>query len=421
MNAYIGRQAIYNQDMVIAGYELLYRNGMAKRAAVITDEDAATRGVLSDAVTVFGIANLTNNLPAYINFTRKLIMDDFAYLVDPCMIVIEVPASVSMDDALETKLSELHRVGYQLALDGYSEVNGLLRFDRMIELFDVIRVNVGGANRLKMVDLARRLRRSRAKILAERIENEQDYDNAMTLGAKLFQGYFFEKPTCLSKEIPPLAASSYGRLLNELLGENVNFDRCADIVQNDVMLTYLLLRQVQTLNYYRGTTISDIRHTMVMMGTEGLRRWVSLVLLKQNNVSHSDVLSRRAYLRGRFIERLMENADTELQPRQGFLMGMFSLLDRVMGIQLQTLLKDLNLEPALKDALLGKAENEYSMFLQYAVIYEMANERLILPDIGLRINEIQVSHLYMQCIADTDAAFEGVVAPTGVYRGNLLR
>ena len=160
--------------MVIAGYELLYRNGRSKQADSITDEDAATRGVLSDAVTVFGISNLTDNLPAYINFTRKLLMDDFAYLVDPCMIVIEVPSDISMDDALETKLSELHRVGYTLALDGYSEINGRLRFDRMIELFDVIRVNVAGGNRLKMIDLSRRLRRSRAKILAARIETEQD-------------------------------------------------------------------------------------------------------------------------------------------------------------------------------------------------------------------------------------------------------
>ena len=407
--------------MVIAAYELLYRNGADRKAAVITDEDAATRGVLSDAVTVFGIQSLTNNLPAYINFTRKLIMDDFAYLVEPDKIVIEVPANVTMDDGLETKLSELHRVGYQLALDGYSETNGQLRFDRVIELFDVIRVNVGGANRLQMISIARRLRRSRAKLLAERIETESDFDAAMELGASLFQGYFFERPTCLSKQVPPLAASSYGQLLNALLAREVNLDRCAEIVKKDVVLTYMLLRQVNTVSYSRSNSFSDIRHTMVMMGTEGMRRWVSMVLLKQYNVNQSDALARRSYLRGRFIERLMENSTTSLQPSQGFLMGMFSLLDQVMGARLETLLDGLKMDPALKDALLGKRETEYSMFLQYAVIYEMGNERLILPDIGLKIGEQQVSYLYMRCISDTDAAFEGVAAPTGVYRGNLIR
>ena len=421
MNTYIGRQAIYNREMAIEGYELLYRNRAAKRSARITDEDAATRAVLSDAVSVFGISALTNNLPAYINFTRTLLVEDFAYLVDPGQFIIEVPSNVTMDNTLERKLSDLHRAGYRLALDGYSEVNGQLRFDRMIELFDIIRINVRGLNRLQIASLRKRIRRSRARFLAERIESEADFDAAMEMDFSLFQGYFFERPELLSKEIPSLANSSYGKIINELMLPAVSYDRCTRVIHSDVILTYMFLRQFQNANLSRLNPASEIRHGIQMMGTEGLRRWICLVLLKQFNMNTTEELPRQAFLRGRFIERLMEESSLEVSSGKGFLLGLFSLLDKVMDVQLETLMQGLNFSPELRDAILGRAENDYSLFLQYVVIYEMANERLILPDIGVRLNPRQISSIYMACLSDTDTAFETTQITARVYQGNLLR
>ena len=53
MYAHIARQPIFDQDKKIVGYELLYRDGRGGNQAEIADGDAATRGVLSDAITVF--------------------------------------------------------------------------------------------------------------------------------------------------------------------------------------------------------------------------------------------------------------------------------------------------------------------------------------------------------------------------------
>ena len=414
MNTYIGRQAIYNRDLVIDSYELLYRNRAAKNSAVITDEDAATRAVLSDAVTVFGLSQLTNNLPAYINFTRTLLLEDFAYLVDPELIVIEIPADIPVDRALEQKLSELRRAGYRLALDGYSDSSALLRFDRVIEMFDVIRINVRGLNRLKLSGLRRRVRRSNARFLAERIETEADFEAAMSLDFSLFQGYFFEKPVCLSKEIPALSASSYGKLLNALMLPSVNLDRCAELVHSDAILTYLFLRQLPNGGRDHLDSSGEIRQGIAHMGVAGLRHWAGLVLLKQNNLTRSEEVPRRAFLRGCFIEQLMQQSETELDNGNGFLLGLFSMLDQVMGVQLETLLSGFRFPEGFREALLGKEENEYSLYLQYAVIVEMENKRLILPDIHLKIEERQIPGIYMQCIADTDAAFEAtqILFPT---------
>lgn len=402
MNAYIARQPIFDREKRVAGYELLYRSGLSN-VARIHDEDMATQGVLSDAITVFGLRQLTNRRPAYINFTRNLILNDFALLANPREIVIEVPGDIEVDSLLIDKLLELKRAGYSFSLKDYKRRG---RFHQFTQLFDVIRVNFSALSAIQRRETMKKLGQTGGRLLAERLETEDDFVTAVNLGFALFQGYYFERPSCLSKEMPPLSASSYGRLLQELLRPSVDFDICTDIIQHDVVLTYLLLRQVHTAQYYRGNTISGIRHCIVMMGTENLRRWVCLVLLRQNNVTSSNEMSRRAYLRGRFAELLMENANTRLDPRQGFLLGMFSLLDQVMGVRLETLLGEMDLDPRLKAALMGQEENEYARFLQYVVIYEMGNEKLILPDIRLRLSEDEVSRLYMECMVETDAAFD---------------
>lgn len=422
MYAYIGRQAIYGKDLMIAGYELLYRSGGGGNSVKILDGDAATRAVLSDAIGVFGIRQLTNGLPAFINFTRNLLLDDFALLANPKEVVIEVPGDITVDEALVDRFSTLRRAGYRLALDSYSEFNGALRFNDILPMFDIIRVDISQHNRLQLSNLIRRLRPSHARLLAERIETEEHFDTAMSMDFSYFQGYFFEKPTRLSKQIPPLAQSSHGMLLNELLKPQIDFNHCAEIIKNDPVMAYMFLRRTQISPFFQGISLTEIRQGMVMMGTSEMLHWVCMVLLRQTNAAHSDELSRKAYLRGRFIEQLMSSAATGLEPRQGFLMGVFSLLDQVIGIQMENLLKDMLLEKPLKDALLGKAENEYSMFLQYVYIYEMGNPRLILPDIRLKISDEEVSRLYMSCISDTDMAFSGVSARViRSFSGTILR
>jgi len=401
---YLARQPIFDRQQEIKGYELLYRDGRSGNMANIYDDDAATRGVLSDALTVFGLSSLTRGRPAFVNFTRNLLLGDFAQMADPGEIIIELSAGEEFDSRLTRKLIELQRAGYILALDGYT---GDARLNQALSLFPIVKVDFRQAGETACRDIAKRLGHTSTRLLAEKVETAQEFDAAVKLGFHLFQGYFLEKPTCLSKHIPSLAAATYGRLINTLLRPAVDFDECSRIVETDVTLTYLMLRRVRTAQYYRGNVISGIKQAMVMMGTEELRRWICLVLTRQSNVTHSDTLPKQAFVRGRFIEELMRHSKDAPNPQEGFLMGMFSLLDQVTGTAIDNLLEDLSLAQPLKDALLGRGENVYSRFLQYALVYEMANKRLLFPDIRLTCSKEMVSDMYEKALQEANTVFQG--------------
>ncbi|MGE4275686.1 MAG: EAL and HDOD domain-containing protein [Lawsonibacter sp.] len=402
MYAYIARQPIFNLRKKISGYELLYRDGVSGNVANIIDGDSATCRLLSDALFLFGLSKLTNQHPAFINFTRNLIMDGFVEVTDPKEVIVEILEDVVVDADFLIQLKFLKDKGYTLALDDYV---GNPKFKDVLPYVDIVKVDFRQTDQTYQRRLANQLKRQSVTLLAEKVETLEEFNAAVDMGYTLFQGYFFEKPKILNKRLPSLASSLYGRLLNELQHKEVDFSACAKIIHSDASLTYMVLRKVQTLAYYRGNLISGIKHGLVIMGTEEFRRWVILLLARQNNVTNSEELIRKAYLRGLFTQELMEHADDAPAGEDGFLLGIFSLLDQILGSRMEDLLVNLNLNDELKSALLGRTDNMHAQFLQYVWLYEMANPNLILPDLHLWIDDRAVAELYLQCMMEADAAF----------------
>lgn len=403
MEAFIARQPIFNNDRQVAGYELLYRDAASADRASFTDGDRATCRLLSDAITQFGLSKLTNHKLAYVNFTQNLILNDFVLLAKPQEVVVELLEDIQITQALLEKVRSLKEKGYILALDDYF---GDPSYDPVLPYIDILKVDFRLTEPSKRKEIARWARQQHGlRLLAEKVETLEEYEAAAEMGYQLFQGYFFQKPVTLKKKIPSLAASSYGQILNEVQKKEVNFSRCAQIIHADAVLTYSILQKIQTLEYYRGNVITAIQQALIVMGTNELRRWIILMLARDNNVTRCDELVRQSYLRGVFAERLLEYTAEADRCENGFILGIFSLLDQILGMSMEEVLQDVELPQEIRNALLNREESLYSNLLQYITIYEMGNPRLLLPDLGLSIDARDVSHIYMKCLLDTDKAF----------------
>ena len=394
MYAYIARQPIYNLNKEIRSYELLYRDARSGNVSIITDGDAATRNVLSEAMSLFGFSKLTNGHMAYIHFTKNLILNDFVRLADPKEVAVEVMADITIDAAVTRKLEELRKLGYTLVLEDY---DGHGQYNSILPLINIVRVDFRRFGRDDQRRFARKLKKVPVTMLAEKIETQADFDAARDLGFLLFQGYYFEKPRLMNKQIPKLVDSPYGRLLNELLRPSVDFDVCAQMIQSDAAMTYLLLKRAGFQDNFGGNVLPDIRRMLIQMGQGELRRYALLLLARENNATASDEAIRQGCLRGLFIERMMERAG--LDSADGFLLGMFSMLDRILDTPMERLVAGIDLDAEMKDALAGTAENGYTPWLQYIMLYEMSNPRLLLPEIPVEIPADEVSDLFMRCFS----------------------
>lgn len=406
MDAFIARQPIFDAHRQVTGYELLYRDGDSGNRAVFSDGDKATCRLLSDAITLFGLPELTNHKLAYVNFTQNLILNDFVLLAKPSEVVVELLESVQPTDEVLEKLEELKEHGYTIALDDYTGDRAL---DPMIPYVDILKVDFRLTTPEQRAEIIQRHKKRRnLKLLAEKVETQEEFAVATKQGYHLFQGYFFQKPIVLEKRILSLSTSSYGRFLRELQKNEIDFATCAQIIHADPVLTYRIMQKVQTLQYYRGNIVTVLNQALVVLGTTELRRWIILLLARENNVTGCDELVRKSYLRGVFAERLLEFSDQDNGLENAFLMGMFSLLDKILGMSMEELVRDVKLPEPVLQALLGQEENIYTRLLEFIHIYELGNPNLILPDIGLTIEDREVSHIYMECLIEVDKAFNEV-------------
>lgn len=400
---YIARQPIFDTKKKVCAYELLYRSGPIVNKADFDNGNLATRNLLSDAITVFGLPKLTNSKPAFVNFTEGLILNEFALLANPKEIVIEILEDTRVSDALILKLEHLKQCGYKLALDDYV---GNSDFNEILHLVDIIKVDFMLCDVDMRAQIAKRFASSSIKLIAEKVETLQDFDEALDLGYDLFQGYFFDKPVTLSQRAPAPAIVSYSRLFRELSKEEIDFTQCAKIIHADATLMYHLFRKVSTMHYYRGKSVKSITQALMYLGTDEVRRWIILILARERNVTCSDELVKEAYLRGIFIEKLMERSPTMVhRSGDGFLLGMFSLLDQIIGTKLDDVLADLPIPDDLVNTLLGFERNEFSDYLEFILVFNMDNKDLVLPDLGLSITPKEMNHIYVKCIEEADLAF----------------
>lgn len=398
MYSYIARQPIFDLSLNVIGYELLYRAG-AENTAVFQDGDEATRNLLSDAITVFGLASLTDGRTAYVNFTENLIMSDFVLLANPRQVAVEVLENTRVTERLVRRLQELKSKGYRLALDDYV---GNPVFDPIVPMMNTLKVDFRLTTPEKQREIAEKYRRRNIMLLAEKVEDRADYERARQFGYRQFQGYFFQKPQHLTKALPDINASTYIRLLRELNRQDVDLVGCAEIIRTDATLTYHLLKKVSTLQYYRGNSVTVISQAVAYLGIDELYHWTVLMMARNVNRTYSDETVRNAYLRGIFLERLLARSAYSTKKSFGFLAGMFSLMEQIMDEPMERILEGISIPDEVKSLLLNRENSNLRPFLDFVIAYEQ-DEATVIPEVNL--SDEQIMELYVKSIQETDWAF----------------
>jgi c-di-GMP-related signal transduction protein len=362
---YVARQPILYPSGRVYGYELLYRSA-ASDASGIESGDIAGARVLTDTVLTMGLETLTNGLPAFFNLTPRLLLSGAATLLSPAAAVFELPADMTIDHDLVDACRQLHAQGYSLALDDFtptSPAETLLPFVRFVKV-DVSTVsNEAGAG------LCARLLPRGVRLIANHVETAQAADVARDAGFGLAQGFFFCRPATVAGPAVPAQRLAYLNLLAALNDPRLNIGALEDLVKHDLSLSHRVLRCVNSAGFGMRGEIHSIRQAVMMLGLDQIRKWASVWSLAGLRGGGTPEILTTAILRARCCELLgqaLSGADTG---SEFFLLGLCSLLDVVLRRPMASVIADLPLPPAIRDALVGRPNVARSV-LDAVVAYE---------------------------------------------------
>jgi c-di-GMP-related signal transduction protein len=365
---FVARQPILDSQRNVIAYELLFRAGADQAFPPNADPDRASAQVMLNAISVFGLDVLLGTQQAFINVTKRVLVDGLYTCMPQARVVFELLETLRPDPETLRACAQAKAAGYTLALDDFVGQPELRAF---LPYVDLLKIDLRVATGTMLRALADEFRGSSFKLVAEKVETSEDFDNARQLGFSHFQGYFFCRPEIVSRKELPSSKLIYLEFLRELTRPSLDYRRLEQVIKLDVALSVKLLRYLNAASFGWRHEVKSLQQALTMLGEQPFRRWASLLAMAELSADGSRELLTTCLVRARFCELLADGAGLAGRELDLFLMGLLSLVDALVGRPLVELIDGLSLPSDISAALLdGDRHSSPGSVLRLVTAYE---------------------------------------------------
>ena len=365
MDVYIARQPVFDRNMNVFGYELLYRNNM-NNFYEGTDDNKSTAELINNAFLTMHIDELTDGTKAFINFSQKMLIEEIPLLLPVDSVVVEILENVEINENVIKACKKLRESGYIIALDDFVINESYLP---LMEIAHIVKIEFSAVNYIKQRELIKQYK-NKIKFLAEKVETREEYKLAMDMGYDYFQGYFFSKPVIIKgKEIESLNLNLL-KIMSELNKKEPEYQQIAEIIETDLGLSYKLLKLANSAFFGSRNKILSIKQALVQLGTVEIRKWIYLMMLKDIQIIENKELIKTCFIRAKFMELLAIETGKDDVKSEYFMTGMFSAIDVLLNKDMKIIVEELFLADNVKEALLG-GDNEIKKVLDIVINHEL--------------------------------------------------
>ncbi len=306
-----------------------------------------------------------------VDFSQQSILKSIPYALPQSNSAIRIKETTRFDDPLISALKKLKSDGYRIAISRFSGKNAL---SDIYKLADILCMKTAGRNREELSEMMEAARPFNAKVMGEMVRDREHFIRCSELGFALFQGSFFKTPEKISvRKISSNEAARF-KLMKIIEGDTPDFEKLADTIQSDVTISLRLLTYLNSAAFGLVSKISSIQQAITMLGWENMKKWLRVVILSDvSKHTYAQDLVMLSSQRGKFLEIVIEDHDFwGFSPDSMFLLGVFSLLDTLLGMPMEKITAHLPLEEKLKSALLRDTNSEYTPFIKLAEYMEDA-------------------------------------------------
>lgn len=385
---FIARQPIFDKDLRVFAYELLFRGGPQN---VFQANPNAAASVIEDSITLFDLQMLTGHAHAFVNVDELALRLGAPRLLPADRIVVEILETVRPTEEIVEICRGLRAAGYQLALDDFVDAPAM---KPLVELAQYLKVDFQMLNAEERGRLAKKYLPKGMLLLAEKVETQRELDEARSLGYCYFQGYFFCKPSMLETRQIPVNKLMQLRLLSAVAAPEIDYGVVEELLKQEPSLLYRLLRYLNSPVLGLRSEVHGVRQALTLLGEMEFRRWVSVFAMIAMSSGKPPELIRTALTRAYFCEELSGAAHLEHKRASLFLMGLLSVADALLDKPIEAVLRSLPVAEEVKTALCG-GENRLRDVYEAVLVWERAEWPLV-GEVAQRIGceEEKVSEAY---------------------------
>ncbi|MGE0311051.1 MAG: EAL and HDOD domain-containing protein [Lautropia sp.] len=310
---------------------------------------------------------------------------------------VEVPARSTVTAADHALLGAMHAKGFGMAIGGRTPapLPGAL-----VPAFRMSVIHVSDDRRLKNeADNAEGFKRS-IPYAQDGVTSIELMEKCFAKGAQSVLGWPMQD--VMSHRTRDSSAPDYLAIM-QLIGMA---DRGEDppkmeaVIRRDPAIAYRLLRYINSAGFGLSVEVQSFRHAIMMLGYKKLKRWLALLLATSSKDANMRPVMLASFRRGLFLEHLL-GVDDETTRDEVFILGVFSLLDKLMKKPFEELLGNLAVPERVYETLVEKR----GQFVPYLGIVEAIEQG---PDrkLGDRLDEC-----LMTLAACNEAVMRALSAP----------
>lgn len=196
---------------------------------------------------------------------------------------------------------------------------------------------------------------SRMAMVLTGVGNRSDFEWAVANSAQMMSGEYILHRNRQASTKPDITRVRLLKLLS-LVTQDAETKEIEEIFRQEPKLSYSLMRLVNSAALNLRGSVTSYAQAIAILGRRQLQRWIQLLVYADTSGGNqANPLLLQAALRGRLIELASTYAapsdEAAPQADEAFMVGIFSLLDVLLGIPMEDILAQLPLAPNVNRAL----------------------------------------------------------------------
>jgi c-di-GMP-related signal transduction protein len=386
---FIVREPLLDPKQRVIGYELSWQQQNGKEIGAAELESLV--GFVAAHVNDEEEGWLLRDKILFLDAVPAMLSTDALHNLPPERTVLSLDVRELADAGTRAAVKALRAGGVGIALRG---ANLELLAKNLSQVASWAEVRFTGADVADQARTYAAAKNSAVRMVGRPVTTWTDFDACAALGLDAFVGklHLTPRPGIQVKGMNP--AQTIILQLMRMVQANEDIPRLESVLKRDPALTYKLLRFINSAGFGSAREIQSLRQAITLLGYKPLYRWLTLLLATASTSGYSPVLMETAVVRGRLAELLGQAFLARGEGENLFVAGMFSLLDRLLGLPMQEVLDTIGLPDEVVRALLTR-EGMYGPYLALAEACEL-NSNLVASlaaSLGISPEEVNKAHL----------------------------
>jgi c-di-GMP-related signal transduction protein len=391
---FIVREPLLDRTQKVIGFQLSWQN---QSNAIETDPEALSSllQIVAEQFHDDEKGFLLDDSVIFLEAVPALLKLDVIKKLSPKNTVFILSKRYFSDPEIFADIKELRGLGFGICVRNV-EANTLDH--SLLGLISHIEVKLDDTNLSSQAKMYATLKQTNVQMVARNVGSWKDFEACANLGLASFVGklHLIPRPSLSDKKGLNTTQTTILQLM-EMIRKNADIQQLETVVKRDAALAYKLLRYINSAGFGLRTQIQSLKHAVTILGYSPLYRWLSLLLATASSNDNSPVLLETAIVRGRFAELLGQNAMSKSDAENLFVAGMFSLLDRLLGLPMEEVLSTIQLPDTVTEALITRG-GIYGPYLALAEACELNSMLVQSLSESLKISALDVNKAHLAAL-----------------------